>query len=82
MVVLAQFKTNTLLPESHAASASRRGTQRQRVTKQKQREVVEKYEIGMSTREIARDLALAKTTVLRVLQQAGIKMRPRGGRNY
>ncbi|MBO0983651.1 hypothetical protein IOC53_07290 [Rathayibacter sp. SD072] len=34
----------------------------------------------MSTREVAAQAAVAKSTVLRVLRDAGIEMRPRGGR--
>ncbi|WP_146082100.1 helix-turn-helix domain-containing protein [Rathayibacter sp. AY1A3] len=44
--------------------------------------IIRLYAQGMSTREVAAQAAVVKSTVLRVLRDAGIEMRPRGGRHY
>lgn len=80
MVVLAQVKTNTLAhdplaPKSHLT----RGKSRQRISKQVSGRIVEFYESGLSTRAVAKQLEVSKTAVLRVLTEAGVPLRPRGG---
>ncbi len=39
---------------------------------------VELYELGLSTRQVAEQVGIAKTTVLRVLKARGVMVRPQG----
>jgi DNA invertase Pin-like site-specific DNA recombinase len=49
-----------------------------RVTARLQAAVVEAYEGGMSIRRVAASLGLGRTTVLEILKDAGVTVRPRG----
>lgn len=49
--------------------------QRRRITAQLRAAVVEAYESG----QVARELALGRSTVLKILKAAGVTMRPQGG---
>lgn len=42
--------------------------------------MVQLYGSGMSSREVAEEVGVAKSTVLRVLQAAGVEVRPQGVR--
>ena len=53
-------------------------SQRQRITARLRAEVIKHYEQGMSSRRVAAALALARTTVLRILKAAEVEVRPRG----
>jgi DNA invertase Pin-like site-specific DNA recombinase len=55
--------------------------QRRRITARLRAEVVEAYESGKTSRQIAEELALGRTTVLKILNNAGMTVRPQG-RNY
>lgn len=43
-----------------------------------ERQIVELYSTGMSTRTIASQTGLSKTAILRVMHQAGVTLRQRG----
>lgn len=53
---------------------------RQALTEEQVTQIVDRYEQGASTYEIERATGIPKSTVGRALNQAGIQMRPRGGR--
>lgn len=42
--------------------------------------IVELYRTGMSSREVAAEVRLARSTVLRVLKEADVDVRPQGVR--
>lgn len=50
---------------------------RTRVTDGLERRTVELYEQGLSTRAVAEDTGIARTTVLRILKDRGVVMRPK-----
>ncbi|WP_425284605.1 helix-turn-helix domain-containing protein [Gordonia westfalica] len=41
-------------------------------------DVVRLYESGLTSREVAKETGVGKTTVLTILKQEGVEMRPRG----
>lgn len=53
---------------------------RTRVTDQLRAEAVARYRQGGTSRAVAAELGIAKSTVLSILQQAGVAVRPRGVR--
>jgi len=53
---------------------------RRRITASLRADVVEHYERGMTSRQVAKTLGLGRTTVLGILKAAGVVMRPRGCR--
>jgi DNA invertase Pin-like site-specific DNA recombinase len=79
LVALANLNTNT--PVKRGAPSDR-STQnralRRRVLHRDRNEIVRLYQSGLSTRAVAREVGVSKTTVLSVLTGAGVKMRPRG----
>lgn len=79
-VVLASVKTNTLIEKPRASVRSPIHAGRQRVSNALRKRVVDLYISGRSTREIAQECCIGKTTVLQVLDKAGVTRRPRGGR--
>ncbi|MGT2424913.1 helix-turn-helix domain-containing protein [Amnibacterium kyonggiense] len=74
------MKTNTLISadEPHVAAVTRRKA-RTRVTGRLSARVVELYMSGLSTRAVAEELGIGRTTVLSVLTNEGVTLRPRGG---
>jgi CENP-B N-terminal DNA-binding domain len=54
--------------------------QRRRITAGLRVDVIEHYNGGMSSREVALKLGLGRTTVLDILKAAGVALRPRGRR--
>jgi DNA-binding transcriptional regulator LsrR (DeoR family) len=52
--------------------------QRQRITASLRANVVEHYTQGMPSRQVASTLGLGRTTVLKVLKDAGVAIRPQG----
>jgi hypothetical protein len=52
--------------------------QRRRITHALRVEVVEHYAAGMSCRRVAGTVGLGRTTVLQILEAAGVEIRPRG----
>jgi DNA invertase Pin-like site-specific DNA recombinase len=80
MVVLGQAKTNTLKSDAFAPKpAMIRRYKRQRITARRSDRVITLYVKGFSTREIAKQTEISRSTVLRILKDAAIAMRPRGG---
>jgi DNA invertase Pin-like site-specific DNA recombinase len=53
---------------------------RRRITAQLRVAVVEAYESGETSRQVAEELELGRTTVLKILKAAGVKLRPQGWR--
>lgn len=53
---------------------------RQRVTDRLRGEVVRLYESGQSSRRVADEVNLARSTVLKILKQQGVVIRPPGTR--
>ncbi len=51
---------------------------RTRMTDRLEQQIVELYGHGWSSRSVARELGVAKATVLRVLKAAGVQVRPQG----
>jgi hypothetical protein len=52
--------------------------QRRRITAQLRADVVEAYESGKTSRQVAEEVALGRTTVLKILKVAGATIRPQG----
>jgi hypothetical protein len=52
--------------------------QRQRITNQLQAEVIEAYGFGQTSWEVAETFAIGRTTVLKILKAAGVRVRPQG----
>jgi DNA invertase Pin-like site-specific DNA recombinase len=52
--------------------------QRRRITERARAEVIEHYNRGMSSRRVAATLGLGRTTVLEILKDADVALRPRG----
>jgi hypothetical protein len=52
--------------------------QRQRITDRLRVEVVEAYEFGQTSREVAQAFAIGRTTVLKILKEARVVVRPQG----
>ena len=50
--------------------------QRRRITAQLRKAVVQAYESGKTSRHVAEDLELGRTTVLKILKTAGVEVRP------
>lgn len=55
---------------------------RQRITANKSDHVIALYAEGLSTREVAKRTGVSRTTVLRVLSDANVMLRPRGGNHH
>jgi len=55
-------------------------SQRRRITARLRAAVVEAYESGQSSRQVAEQLMLGRTTVLKILKAAGVTVRPQGRR--
>lgn len=81
MVVLAQVNLNTLdqVPAPSARSTPTRPPQR-RLRRADEAKICELYQQGMSSRRVAEEMGVAKSTVLRVLKAAKVEMRPWGVR--
>lgn len=85
LVVLTQMKSNTgaRLPDPSGRSSGQalpRPPQRRRLTARDRGNIVELYDSGESTRSIAIQMELGRTTVLNALKSEGVQLRPRG--NY
>ena len=64
-------------PASDRRPRHRRETRvRARLNDRIRADVVQRYEAGASSRTIAADLGLGKATVLKILADAGVQMRP------
>ena len=88
LVALSRFSPNTSLTDakSDADGTDRSSSffsplsQRRRVTARLRAVVVEAYESGQSSRQVAGELMLGRTTVLKILKAAGVPVRPPGHR--
>lgn len=79
LVVLGDVKYNPLKPLSGYSASSPETVEKRRRLKESDRlEIIELYASGLSTRSVAAQTRLAKTTVLNVLKRAGVPLRPRG----
>jgi len=81
-VVLAQVKSNTL---RHSSTPSGRPIRtrptRVRVTNELRRQVTARYQAGaVSAQTCADEFDISKGTVLRILKEAGVAVRPQGRR--
>lgn len=52
--------------------------QRRRITHRLRAEVVEAYESGQTSRQVAETLELGRTIVVKILKAAGVEVRPQG----
>lgn len=52
--------------------------QRRRITASLRDAVVVAYESGQTSRQVAEELELGRTTVLKILKAAGVMVRPQG----
>lgn len=81
VVVLARTNPNTLSPLSMPSVRPMKSRpDRVRVSKVVRNRAVVLYQHGHSTRSVGAQLGLAKSTVLGILKDAGVPLRPRG--NY
>lgn len=85
LVALGRFCPNTLV--THAQDGAHLierpafvspPRQRLRITAQLRTAVVEAYESGKTGRQVAGELALGRTTVVKILKAAGVAVRPHG----
>jgi DNA-binding NarL/FixJ family response regulator len=87
-VALSRFSPNTLLTHMQNDAEVTYGSsrfasppqQRRRITAQLRSAVVKAYESGQSSRQVAEELMLGRTTVLKILTAAGVTVRPQGRR--
>lgn len=49
-----------------------------RVTERPKAEVIQRYQAGETSRMVAEETGASKATVLQILKQAGVKIRPSG----
>lgn len=82
MVVLARLNSNTAvsLRPSTARLRVRPPTGRTRVTAKHRQRVVDLYLTGRSALDVAEEMGLGKTTVLRILKEAAVLVRKQGRR--
>jgi hypothetical protein len=87
LVALERVCSNTLLTlaqdDAHVIerpSFASPPRQRPRITAQLRTAVVEAYESGKTSRQVAEEWALGRTTVLKILKAAGVTVRPQGRR--
>lgn len=88
MVVLTQLwsslPTPVDLPPDDAASPDVTPTiptpRRTRVTSRLRAEVINRYQRGLSSREVAKALGMAKSAVLNILREGGVEVRAWGVR--
>lgn len=79
MVALAQLNPNTLKPPSSLIRQRKaRPVARRRVTEKDRDRMVELYQAGQDAREVAEQVGMAKSTVLRTLRARGVEVRPWG----
>ena len=82
VVVLAHLKTNPLEPFGESSVRPVREmmarVSRPRITKATERRVVELYEAGRNSHEVAEECRASKSTVLRILKNHGVEVRPQG----
>lgn len=80
LVVLASVNTNTLLRADVRSDRglSARPKFRSRITKRVRDDVVRLYESGLTSRAVAEETKLGKTTVLKILKQEGAEVRAHG----
>lgn len=86
LVALSQFSPNTLLTHvQDDASVTNQSSrfvspplQRRRITARLRATVVEIYASGKTSRQVAEELGLGRTTVLQILKAAGVTVRPQG----
>jgi len=87
LVALEHVCSNTLLTlaqdDAHVIerpSFASPPRQRRRITAQLRTAVVEAYESGKTSRQVAEEWALGRTTVLKILKAAGVTVRTQGRR--
>jgi hypothetical protein len=86
LVALGQFCSNTSFTDvqDHADVSDRSSSfvshprQRRRITARLRAHVLEAYGSGQASRQVAEELALGRTTVLKILKDAGVAVRPQG----
>jgi hypothetical protein len=86
IVALERFWSNKRWPKGQNENSvadvnygvASRTRQRRRITASTRAEVVEHYGAGMSCRRVADTLGLGRTTVLTILKDAGVDIRPQG----
>lgn len=81
LVVLASLKLNIPVTRPAPSTLPRVPVPvRRRVGQWDRDEIVRLYESGLSSRAVAQRVGIAKSSVLRILKEAGVEMRPRGVR--
>jgi hypothetical protein len=79
LVALEQFCSNTVTQRAHDETTVRSAPVcRRRVTNSLRADVIEHYTQGMTTRQVASTVRLGRTTVLKVLKDAGVAVRSQG----
>ena len=85
LVALARFSPSYLLRKGRETSSVATNPllvspprQRRRVTDRLRAEVVEAYQAGQTSRQVAEESGLGRSTVLGILKDAGVTMRPQG----
>lgn len=84
VVALAGFKLNRVTPAGTTSEQPDRFVapprQRIRVTDKLRADVIRRYQAGETSREVAAETGASKATVLAILKEAGVPMRPSGAR--
>lgn len=86
MRALSEFSSNKLVTRVHDDASAVDSTrsiaspprQRRRMTPQLRAQVADAYTLGHTSRQVAEELHLGRTTVLKILKEAGAKVRPQG----
>jgi hypothetical protein len=83
---LERFWSNNLVTDAHhdadvtgrSSSVASPARHRRRITDKLRADLVDAYESGQTSRQVADELALGRTTVLKILKDAGVTVRPQG----
>jgi len=86
LIALGRFSPNTLLTDVQGEVAETNQSSafvspprvRRRITDRLRAEVVAAYESGQTSRQVAEELDLGRTTVLKILKAAGVEVRAQG----
>ena len=89
LVALSQFSPNKIVMgvQDEASEVNRPGSfssplrQRRRLTERLRAEVIAAYEFGLTSRQAAERFGVGKATVLKILNEAGVTIRPQGRKN-
>ncbi|MBF6276361.1 MULTISPECIES: hypothetical protein [Nocardia] len=82
LVLTSQHAESNNQPVLQAPAAPPRAIRKKHVTATERAEIVAKYEAGASLVQLRTEHHMAKRTVTKLLREAGVTIRPRGGQRH